>query len=168
MTVVKLTREFVLDAIEKESRLRAGYWIDWFGESAGHDVNAEDCAVCAVGAVMRRALAKSAKATEVEFLCAEAAGTETEVVSGLCLTGGTNMESAISTAKTFVNKLPMAALSHVFETASRLYPRTFRDVTLNFVREHFPPVILVDVQGSKPASDVKTLARSTKNRKQNP
>jgi hypothetical protein len=156
-----MTREEVMKAIQEEPLLtnKAGwagfgyYRLDMKDVSYGEALTADKkdigglCGVCAVGAVLCAALPKTVLANDVEKL-----------VSLNGADGGyahyrelTLRKAVVAVQETIQNKDYLGALSCVFETAwATCSHKTARAVTVRFVKEHFPPSIVIDVDGFKP------------------
>lgn len=161
-TVIELTREFVADAIEKEAKLQAGSFI--YDDA---DEPAAGCGVCAVGAVMRRALAPTATRRTVFVTCDAA----THYIESTPCSGDSRFE--YSSDKEFVNAVlahaadavaygPMTTLSYLFESLSNVDvcdPAEVRGRVVSFVREHFPERVTVSINGFEPAADVRVVSR---------
>lgn len=165
MTVVRISRARIVKAIEAEpvETLRAGSWV--YGSCLQKRfASSTECSVCAVGAVLRRAvLAPRSRAfTITDAANAAVWGAET-------LAGDFNEE--------LENDRYMAALSCFFESqwsarglcwdsvqgterSSRIH--TLRADTARFVAENFPRTIDIDIDGARPAKDVRVVKAKKK------
>lgn len=165
MTIVRISKQRIIEAISSEPlrNLRSGDWA-LPEESQALTVGAKDCPVCAVGAVMRAVLDPE---QDPDWLYS-AAVASTSVETPLCAGG---LEGVIP-SKREVKKAPMVALSGFFEQEcadakrrthsfglSRHQMRRIRKKVIEFVEENFPPTMLIDIDGAKPARDVRVVKK---------
>lgn len=186
---VTLSRDFIINAIEKESKLEPGQWID---DSTDDDSaqgvarieTVRDCARCAVGAVLTRALHPSTSVGKLIDLAREnaenAEGDYAPNLTDVCDVDTLSDLDDMSTKEmydhltAFARRLlydleqPMIALSAFFEGAAEIARQTLgympthldaamdavRDRTVAFVRENFPETVEVYIDGASPAEDV--------------
>jgi hypothetical protein len=165
MSIIELTREFVADAIRTESHLKPGNWVsrnEW-SDCFGAESMAE-CTVCAVGSVMRHALSPTLHPSDI-FYAAEAAAVpdpdgEAVLPCGGTMLAGMSRSDIFAQADEFVDVAPMTALSFVFESLDDIYDGNIdaiRKGTIEFVMNHFPDTIHVEINGYEAAADVRVL-----------
>ncbi len=57
----------------------------------------------------------------------------------------------------------MVAISHLFESLSysnrHMSKKRVVDTVIDFIKKHFPPSIVVDIDGAKPAKDIEVVRR---------
>ncbi len=174
MTHVRLTKEFIIDAISKETRLEAGSFVYTSGDVNIHPVfidtvEPESCDVCAVGAVMWRALEPHQNVFYVHD-AAQAATKEGSCIPEFIDTDDpedcsgdddvNDMDGVRFLALSLIHAgLHMNALSMFFEGACH-YIDNIDDVaaaTVAFVKEHFPDSVVVDIDGARPARDIEVV-----------
>ncbi len=156
---IEVSREWVAEALEKESKLLAGRgWIALWASS----VHRQDCAVCAVGAVMRRALSPDYGGN---FAIDDTA--ELNAVEGrLCIVGTDryySVEDIFDAASEGGVAFPMNALSFVFESLGEYHRQgnatlleiadAVRRDAIRFVRDYFPERVRLKINGYEPAQD---------------
>lgn len=159
MTVVSVSRKKICDAIalEPTTTLNAGTWVH--GETVETPMRSRECTVCAVGAVMRRALLHPNQSAHAIEDAAQAA-----VGNGLCGAYGNPTEE-------IKKGLYMSALSAFFEgefADRNLYDVEGRTRTaamnklkkdcIKFVQKNFPAKVEIDIDGARPAKDVKVIS----------
>ncbi len=151
-TVIELTREFVAESIEREPMLEAGQFVAY----ADPDDLAGGCAACAVGAVMRRAMAADSLGKSVVSVCSA-----TSHAGPLWPRGEIGHDATIiERARAEAVRAPMNALSYLFESLSKTRSvNRARGEVAAFVREHFPETIRVNINGFAPAADVRVVSR---------
>lgn len=114
MTVVRVTRDQIIQAIEKEplKTLRAGAWVsDTWNASGERKVSSKACTVCAVGAVMRNVvLAKDQPAINIQNAAVEATQN-----GNSCASDGKSIADVRKAALEELKEAPMSALSTFFE-----------------------------------------------------
>lgn len=161
MTIVSISRKKICDAIEKEptTTLAGGQWIDT--RSDKDKVKTKACSVCAVGAVMRNALLDRNQDAEAVHDASVAA------------TEGANPISFNPYDQAKVGYY-MSSLSSFFE--ARYSGRAIYDLKvgtkkhrkeikalkkdcIDFVKANFPAKIEIDIDGAKPAKDVKVVSK---------
>lgn len=156
MTQIRMTKAEIIRAIEKEpvTRLRAGSWYD-----GSYDRRvSKTCSVCAVGAVMRSVVSPYERGQAI---------LEAAVAA---VRGAGDVESSRGVYENLRDERWMAALSSFFESTWRatlvgndwkhLTPKQIEGVrtrAVAFVREYFPRSIVIDIDGAKPAKDVKVV-----------
>ena len=167
--IVELTKRFVIDAIEREpaTRLETGQWYKmpkWWMRTGLPTVRSRDCKVCAVGAVMRRALYARESMDKVGV----AAMTATQSEPSYGVRSVSHLASAETQALDLLKRgSPMCALSTMFEVEGREastdddYAEVKKTV-IAFVRKHFPARMRVDIGECRPAADVKVVDRATR------
>jgi len=143
MTIVEMTKKQVIEALRAE-KLTSGAFIRGRGHALGHVTKAKDCAVCAVGAVVRKALAATASERDVEDIIVTRA------------------------------KLPtlLRKLSDVYEVAvcgdvgglafgghgfTKDKAEAGRAAAIAHVRKHFPARIRIDISNAKPRRGMKIV-----------
>lgn len=150
MTMIVLTKGRIIRAIEKESKLKQGYWI------ASENVDGaeqKDCCVCAVGAVMRDALAKAATVRDIDLACSASVAFSGDDIYGK----GIYDKDELAEAKLLLKRgSPMMAISHLFET-TRGSVKYARSRVIRFIKSHFPAKITIDIHHAKPARDVRVV-----------
>lgn len=130
--------------------------------------NKKDCVVCAVGSVFREILDKD---QPLSFIGA-AVESELSKESERDAVGSTSYYSLKELEEQAIahvtNKNYMVALSHYFESLCNMRERWNEDLSrhqmyrirlkvVDFVRKHFPNKIVLDIDGAKPAKDVKVV-----------
>lgn len=180
MTVIEISRARIIKAIQQEPirTLRAGNWIEP-GDRSTEDskVTSKDCSVCAVGAVLRNAaLAPSNKVEKLydaahagindfysattypgealnaqEYMTALSAFFESESgrwtdTEEYDVVGEGQYRDATKYARTKYNK------------AYDLFMEGVRKRTVAWVKANFPKTIQIDIDGAKPAKDVKVVS----------
>ncbi len=156
---IQVTRGWVIRAIRRESKLREGAFIDNVHKKR------DDCAVCAVGAVMRAALSPRGGNFAINKTAAQnATNTPLHVNGGYY----TSTEQIFDAASKSVDEFPWNALSHVFESLNDLHEdgnfyrtdaemkefrRLVKEDTIRFVREYFPARVTMEINGFSPAKD---------------
>ena len=181
MTIVKISKEKIIKAIEKEplKTLRAG---SWCGDGYSDDMSAaikdssKSCSVCAVGAVMRNVLLDKNQPIYMISDAAAAAVSDADPMAGF---GSLTEIRSRALYQLRENKSPMAALSSYFEGVWQFYAekalesnpeccyaepsredvKLIREKTVAFVKRHFPKHVEVDIDGAKPAKDVVVLRK---------
>jgi hypothetical protein len=161
MTIVSITRSEIVKAIKKEplKTLKAGHWV--LGKENSRVKN-KTCSVCAVGAVMRNALLAPNQVARAIDDAAWAATQDCEVADA-------------DPMDLIAEKSWMAALSCFFENLSseieedsdegyahvltEKETKRLRDETVTFVKKNFPKKIEIDIDGAKPAKDVKVVTK---------
>jgi hypothetical protein len=157
---IRLTKEFILTALKEENIkvLQPGTWFrNIWGEI-------EECPRCAVGSVMVRALSRRNEkrlithAAQAATLCGSNVPNEME---------DHDIESeAVRILKE--ERSPMSALSYYFEGMCQKLGVDEDDIelekveearryTIVFVDQHFPPTVIVNINGAKPAEDVEVV-----------
>lgn len=168
MTIVKISKAKIIEAIEKEpiTRLEPGTWIDnEQGYTVGSSKKEKNCSVCAVGAVMRNAcLNPKQDAYRVEAAASAAVG---------------NINCTSNSSLALSHKNYMAALSAEFESGagdlmmpgsasknhrdwqevSTKEKRELKKQVISFVKKNFPKFVEIDINGAKPAKDVKVVSK---------
>jgi len=174
MTVVSMTKAQVIKAIKEETRLATGVFMSFPNSFFDHHYTSEvklsdvqgnkSCSVCAVGAVMRRALSPETlihtarEVTEAEgyrrgdtaFAFSNVADTEEDLFS--------------KAANIVLDGCHMHALSLVFESfvegdpeGTRKSIAMKRGRAIRFVRKYFPESISLDIHDAKPARGIKVV-----------
>lgn len=160
--MVRLTKAFIIKALEKERpRIRTGY--GWLGlnsrigyrATVATTLKREDCAMCAVGAVMVNAI----NPTSRHGLINDAAGAATDDYSITAAFYDSRIDIRMKAKELLGLGKPMNALSVLFEGLSDHCDSESRVVSdvIAFVRNHFPPSVVVDIDGARPAKDVKIV-----------
>lgn len=166
MARIKLTKDFIKKAIREETKLASG---DWYRARRYNRTLAQDkdCSVCAVGAVMLRALDRTEN-DDRDLRNAAYTSTQVHDVDITFddwrdeLTEDAVLKQARSALR---RRAPMNALSILFEGlcdvygfSSGLLPEAGRKKIvrklLAFVETQFPSYVIVDVDGATPAKDV--------------
>ena len=157
MAIIEVTKEFIVDAIrnEPDKTLQGGSWVqvtDDYYELCNLSVDSPECAVCAVGAVMRRALDSNQNARAIH----RAAVASTDRDRDVC---GFGTIRAPQAAREMCDRGSyMNALSVLFEAFDDECDRdAVKQVVIDFVMNEFPPTIRIDIDGAKPAADVKVV-----------
>lgn len=154
MTTIEVSKKDIIKALETEPKLFSGAWALTKRRSDAGLARikvADDCRVCAVGAVMRSVLAPTQPAKAI-------------VRAALAATDGAQALTYADYAKVELRAgRPMAALSCVFEFAE-LRRGWFdkegeagRAAATAFVKEHFPKRIRIDIDGARPRKGVKVI-----------
>lgn len=166
MTIVQITRGRLVRAIMKEplETLRPGAFIRPSGPDFGFcKARDKNCSVCGVGAVLRQVLASDQSASDLDI--AGYSSTAGEYMSTSARSGYNTAEWCLKSGRY------MSALSCLFEGLSREYApggntdkitaRTMRRVLVElvkFVEKEFPAKITIDINGAKPARDVRVVS----------
>jgi len=147
---VTMSKEQVIEAIRKETKLKTGNWIDNPKNTEG--LNKGTCSVCAVGAVLWNANVDSGKITEVAW----ALMNEGDAMDGF--DNDTQIQDVVADS-------PFCALSRVFESTYELFIagiptrecfsettqnkaiEAAREASIEFVKEYFPPQIKFSYNG---------------------
>ena len=166
MTVVQVSRSKIIKAIKDEplKTLQADHWyfFDGRGPDEKKQVRNKNCTVCAVGAVMRNALL-----APTQPLPAIAQASQVAVGNygyGYC--------SASAIQLNLEEENYMAALSAFFESNAadmginecedkkerKALTKKLRDMTVKFVKKSFPKTVYVNIDGAKPAKDIKVVS----------
>jgi hypothetical protein len=148
MALVELTKKQVIEAIRKEPRLRYCRWVGVLRPSGGTSSllaerqdkppPARKCTFCAVGAVVRAAMATTTPVTLIAEAAADGGGDDAS---------------------------PLSALSEAFEGACS---ETMLDVTaadaeagrkaaIDHVRKNFPARVRIDIGAAKPRRGMKVV-----------
>lgn len=158
---IRLTKEFILNALKEENInvLKPGAWF-----MNAWDTKVEDCPRCAVGSVIVRALSR--KNDKRMFLHAAQAA----VICGYNVPNTMEDHDIESEAVRILREenSPMSALSYYFEGMCQkldideddVDPKKVeeaRESTIAFVGRHFPPSIVVNINGAQPAEDVEVV-----------
>lgn len=167
MTHVRLTPKFIKDALKKElAILQPGQWFDVQNNVYTARVG-DVCQVCAVGAVMRHAIASNQTADYIQDAAVSACrGAPSTPIYG-------RFPRTIGQARGCAKRMAqrgqyMASLSYLFESMGLVRSPNgetwFRTSTRKQVLDQlydlidtFPPSIVVDIDGAKPARDVKVV-----------
>lgn len=173
MTVVEITKQRVIKAIKEEPLLRGGSWFA-FSDNAPDDFDfkllvgdKKNCTVCAVGAVLRDVLDKQSLAFDIDD------AVDGCIDQGLPISDLSSYESIEDTLKALlIDKHYMNALSVLFETSwdkamekndyndlSRHQIYRIKQKLIKFVQKNFPAKIQIDIDGAKPAKDVKVVRK---------
>lgn len=172
---IRLTKAQIIRALENEpiTRLRAGY--GWFSSrlanfrprTVGTFGQTDDCYECAVGAVMRQVISPRLGLSRLN----DAIGAATRG-AGVTPDEAFTTNEVLDQARAELDAgRAMGALSIAFEG---LWSLDVEDVTderdeddaradrvraevVAFVKGHFPPSVVVDIDGAKPAQDVKPV-----------
>ncbi len=169
MTTIVLTKEFIIKAIKEEEHLRVGLFVASNSYRASIEVAEEDgdCYVCAVGAVLKRALDPHQKLMNIDRAATAATGGGDVVpifVDDADYGYKPNAhldvhddESVFALVDKTLDK-PMRALSLLYEGLSHY---NNKDVAikkvLHYIAEKFPDRMLVDINGAEPAEDVEVV-----------
>jgi hypothetical protein len=162
MTIVSVSRKKICAAIAKEptTTLVPQHWVA--GRKYTDQVKSRDCYVCAVGAVMRNALLHP---KQPALSIGDAASAAVSAEGGSCDAGADAVEEA-------ENGSYMSALSAFFETeaeyrginqmGSRTRKRKeamkkLKKDCIKFVKKNFPSKLEIDIDGARPAKDVKIV-----------
>lgn len=156
---VVLPKQMVLDALARERVFTARTWVDVPTPRA--TVRSRQCSVCAVGAVVRRALAPGQPARAIGDVAANAC----DEGYGLAPSARDAEDSAAWLAE---DDQWLSAISCIYETAARsaryfegkarqAQLRGAADVARAWAAEHLPPAIVVDVGDWRPAPGLAVL-----------
>jgi hypothetical protein len=135
MAIVEMTKQSVIEAIERE-RLTCGSWADAPWHHDDDEPVSKDCSFCAVGAVVRRAMAATAPFWNVHQTAADVGFTDplmiglSAVYEGAVNDGGAGLEAALEEGR-------QAAIAHV--------------------RASFPETIHVDIGDAKPRRGMRVV-----------
>jgi hypothetical protein len=162
MTIVSVSRKKICDAIAKEptTRLNAGSWVDEGGDVRHHEVRSRDCTVCAVGAVMRNALLHP---RQEAFNIENAAQASILSASNIGLHGDPMAEirkgrymAALSSF--FEGQFVERDIPYVHNTRARMKAvKQLKADCIKFVRDNFPAQLEINIDGARPAEDVKVV-----------
>ncbi len=166
---IRLTKRQIIKALENEpaTRLRAGSWtcgdlevtVSAYGKQKG-------CYECAVGAVMRQSISPRSSSKIISDAC------DAACIGDNIRSFNTSEDGVINEGLAIVKrKNHMSALSAVFEGLWRIQDLTpafsnehddaiaaiVKPKVIDFVRKHFPASVVVDIDGAKPAKDVKVV-----------
>lgn len=197
MAKVNVTKARIARAIAKEPVLTPGAWASMVKDAkarldpddlyTGFDetmlkklkTKSKDCAVCAVGAVMRDILDPSQNACAIENASEQAvtgpSGYLHEFDIAPVIYTKEDRKGLYKNAKeTVAAGAPMAALSMLFEGLSSYYrqQRNSRELTTRdlaqirrsvvaFVQTNFPYKVTIDIDGARPAKDVKKVKKAS-------
>jgi hypothetical protein len=176
---VEITKKRIIKAIETEPALVPGLWVTYEGAAPANVGNTANCSVCAVGAVMRSCMEPTQSANFID----SAASAAIEVEDNLEAADTAELRSVQSFSETrkqiyarakkqAENKLYMHSLSYVFEGLtdlkgreefrarrfiSKAAMRSVRRSLVSFVKKNFPNKVVIDIDGAKPAKDVKVV-----------
>lgn len=158
MTIVSISRKKICEAIEKEptTTLAAGEWIQF--ESEGK-VKSKHCSVCAVGAVMRNALLDRNQDAEAVHDASLAA---TKFGNPISLNPEHQAEQGhyMSSLSSFFEREYSERDIWMFDPGTKKHREEMKKVKkdcIAFVKKNFPAKIEIDIDGAKPAKDVKVL-----------
>lgn len=191
MSSVVITRARIAKALLNEPVLLPGTWVSMteeFKETCETDYNSDgyyldqmpkdlktkDCSVCAVGAVMREILDPHQKLSAISK-ASSAATIYGNFVGNGALTRY-EMRRARKEALDILNSgNPMSALSYLFESLGDYYImkspsgklrlrdiKAIRSAVVDFVEKNFPYKVTIDIDGAKPAKDVKVVKKAKK------
>lgn len=174
MTIVEISKAKIIKAIESEplKTLKANSWIDiWRGNAANPRVDNKSCSVCAVGAVMRNALlSKGQRALAIEDAAIAAMGDDSanhdwerslEKKNWMAALSAF-FESADSEIRNALDDVFLEFQSSYYDDMELIIARELRARTASFVKDNFPDKIQVDIDGAKPAKDVKVVGPKKK------
>lgn len=160
MTTVEISRKKIIQAILKEpvDTLKGGYWVTEDKQGVKQLVKNKTCAVCAVGAVMRNVVLNKYQNIECINDAAQKAASSSDESGKWMLklsdffenhywNNRSNFENDWSLSLNKRRKLLRAATEKT------------RKETIKFVKENFPEKILININGSKPAADVKVVSK---------
>lgn len=178
MTTVVVTKREIVEAIKTEPLLLAGGWLKPLsdeGSDGSYDesrVKDVKCSACAVGAVLRKVLSGTNTIEAVRSAAADAVNfgryggdwiseDEESQKAWLFKTAAERLKSDSET--------PMSVLSFVFESMAVYYQveggfgeitsaEKSRAVTTEFVRQHFPRTVKIDVGFAKPKRGVRVVS----------
>jgi hypothetical protein len=163
-TVVEVSKEQILAAIENEPLLMPGAWITTLSDHV--------CGVCAVGAVMRNVVKRRDDPDAITN--AASAATRYGVSGSPGISDDADIDENLAFVREEAHELlaenAMNALSVFFEGVCDVYGLTYlnahtdtealtavRTETSRFVRTCFPRVVAIDIDGVAPATHVKVV-----------
>lgn len=173
MTTVEITKAKIIKSIQNEPVLEPNGWVRFINaktlagvaKSIKENPKTTACSACAVGGVLRNVL--SPKTTYNRFQMVISACID-DIVGVDCYGSygpPTRKEIERDALEALNAGFPMNAMSIVFEgfaqrhqdKGDRRAGNLARQPTINFVKKHFPAKIQIDIDGAKPAKDVKVV-----------
>lgn len=173
MTIISVSRNKIIEAIRHEpvESLKGGAWVD---ERRGSKVKDKNCSVCAVGAVMRKVLDPKQSVVKIRKAAMEALGNGeptgdhySEIEEGRYMAALScffeesfeeNMRKMTEELQEHFNDTYLRdPVDHFRKMYNKAVNQTRKD-TIDFVKTNFPKEIKIDIDGAKPAKDVKVCS----------
>lgn len=202
MSIVNVTKNRIIKAIRNEPALAAGSWATISSaafkkmtakdhkfedrsrysqdvlENMPRNLKTKDCAVCAVGAVMREILDPKQSLNNISW-AAEASVQDSNYTVASFGSDFYNLDELEETALQILQDgVAMNALSYLFEGLDSYYKEglklehnvplsgryigIIRKRVIKFIDKNFPKTIQIDIDGAKPAKDVKVITPKKK------
>ncbi len=165
MTIVRLSRDRLIEILEAETRFIAGMWLHPRESASAHKAPLGTCVGCAVGTIIREALDPETSFIIAAQLCDWNIGDSGEMT-------GDEDESPFKTTQAALacleNGEPFTAISRIFESSAARHAATYkhemywqrvcRDV-VEFIRENMlaTSTIDIDIKQAKPREGVEVV-----------